>query len=103
MQSIKEIVTGPVTSPYRGGLKSFEMVKEQVRERWGDKCAEEFNAHTDAMPYSFWAAYNYRVIKGQRALKSITFVEVKDGLGHVVRKIRRSVNLFHRNQVEKVS
>lgn len=103
MKSVKEIVTDSVSSPYRGSLKTYEMVKEQVRERWGDKCAEEFDAHTDAMPYSFWIAYNYRVKKGQHALKSVTFLEVKDGLGNVVRKVRRSVNLFHKNQVEKVS
>jgi hypothetical protein len=102
VKTIKEIVADPVISPYRGSEKTYEMVKEQIRERWGDKCADEFDAHTDAMPFSFWAAYNYRVKKGEHALKSVTFIEVKDGLGNVVRKVRRTVNLFHKRQVEPV-
>lgn len=97
MQSVKEII-----SPYRGSEATYEMVKEQIAERWGEDAAEEFDPHTDAMPFVSWAAYGYRVKKGQKCLKSITFVEVKDDKGKVVRKIKRTVNLFHKRQVEKV-
>lgn len=96
MQSIAEIV-----SPYRGSEKTYEMVKEQVRERWGDECAEEFDPHCDAMPYASWVAYGYQVRKGESALKSITYLDVKDEEGHIAQKVRRSVNLFHKCQVTK--
>ena len=79
------------------------MVKEQIAERWGDEVAEKYDPHTDAMPYSSWLAFGYRVKKGQKALKSITFVEVRDENDKIVRKIKRTVNLFHRRQVEKVA
>ena len=98
MNSIKELV-----SPYKGSEATYEMVKEQIAERWGDEVAEEYDPHTDAMPYSSWLAFGYRVKKGQKALKSITFVEVKDEKDKVVRKIRRTVCLFHKLQVEKIA
>ena len=99
MQSIKEIA---MASPYRGSEKTYEMVKEQIRERWGDELADEFDPYTDAMPAVSWMAYGYRIRNGERALKSITIVEQKNEAGEVVKKIRRTVNLFHHCQVLKV-
>ena len=100
MQSIKEIA---LASPYRGSEKTYEMVKEQIRERWGDELADEFDPYTDAMPIVSWTAYGYRVRKGEKALKSVTYVEVKNEKEEIVRTIRRSINLFHHCQVLKFS
>lgn len=100
MQSIKEIA---LASPYKGSDKTYEMVKEQIRERWGEDLAEEFDPYTDAMPLVSWTAYGYRIRKGEKALKSVTYIEVKDEKGDVVRKVQRTVNLFHHCQVLKVS
>lgn len=96
MQSVKEIV-----SPWRGSEATYEMVKGQLRERWGDEIAEEFDSATDAMPLISWAHFGYRVRKGEKALKSITYVEIKNDKGEVEKKIKRVVNLFHRRQVVK--
>ncbi|MBU6323234.1 hypothetical protein KGQ55_00920 [Patescibacteria group bacterium] len=96
MLSVKELV-----SPYRGSEKTYEMVKDQIEERWGEECAEEFDPTCDAMPYASWVAYGYQVRKGQKSLKSITFIDSKDATTGEVRKIKRTVNLFHRRQVEK--
>jgi hypothetical protein len=101
MKSIREVVSDSLVSPYRGSEATYEMVKEQVRERWGDECAEEFDPHTDAMPLLTWASYGYRVKKGEKSLKSVTYVEVKNDKGEIEKKIRRFVNLFHKNQVQK--
>jgi len=98
MQSVKEVV-----SPYKGSEATYEMVKDQIEQRWGEECAEEFDPHTDAMPFSSWLAQGYVVKKGSKALKSITFLEVKDGNDKVVRKIKRTVNLFHKRQVTKAA
>lgn len=97
MKSVAEIV-----SPYRGSEKTYEMVKEQIRERWGDECAEEFDPAHDAAPYSFWISAGFQVRKFQKSLKSITFVDGKDEKGEI-KKIRRTVNLFHRRQVDKIA
>lgn len=102
MQTIGEIITRSIVSPYRGSEKTYAMVKEQVRERWGEKCAEEFDPHCDAMPYASWIAYGYQVRKGETSLKSITYLDVTDEEGRVAQKVRRNVNLFHKNQVERV-
>ncbi|MFZ2522513.1 MAG: hypothetical protein WAX44_03330 [Minisyncoccia bacterium] len=102
MKHIKEIVTNPVISPYRGSEATYEMVREQLREKYGDECADEFNPHTDAMPFVSWASFGYRIKPQERAFKSVTYVEVKNDKGEVERKIRRVVNLFHKNQVTKV-
>lgn len=100
MKSIKETLV----SPWRGSEKTAEDVREQVRERFGDEAAEDFNAATDAMPFSSWLSQGYAVRKGSKALKSITIIEMKDPEDEKkVRKIKRTVNLFHRLQVERVS
>lgn len=98
MQSVKEVV-----SPYKGSEATYEMVKQQIEERWGAECAEEFDPHTDAMPFSSWLAQGYVVKKGSKALKSITILEIKDEKDKVVRKIRRTVSLFHKRQVTKAT
>lgn len=98
MISVKELV-----SPYRGSEKTYEAVKEQILERWGEDCADEFDPHTDAMPYASWVAYGYQVRKGQKALQSITYLDVKNEKGEIVQKVRRNVNLFHKRQVEKIA
>ena len=75
------------------------MVKEQIRERWGDECAETYDPYKSVAPFSFWASQGRKISKGQRALKSVTFVEIKNEKGEVVKKIRRNVNLFHIRQL----
>jgi hypothetical protein len=97
MQSIKEVV-----SPWRGSEQTADAVREQIRQRWGDEVADEFDATHDAMPLVSWAAYGYKVRKGSKALKSVTYVDVKDDEGKVERKIRRSINLFHKRDVERI-
>lgn len=54
------------------------------------------------MPWSSWLAQGYVVQKGQKAIKSITYVDVKDDKGDVIRKVKRTVNLFHKRQVDKL-
>ena len=91
-----------LVSPWRGSPETENNVREQVRARYGDVVADSFSAATDAMPLLSWAAYGFRVRKNEKALKSISYVEVKNDKGEVERKIRRVVNLFHRRQVEKL-
>jgi uncharacterized protein YegL len=100
MKSVKEIV---IQSPYRGSEKTYEMVKEQIEARWGEAEAKSYDPNTDCAPYGSWLLHGYKVRKGEKALKSITFVEVKDEKDNIVRKIKRTVNLFHKCQVEKVA
>ncbi len=92
-----------ISSPYKGSIKTYELVREQLRERYGNEVADTFDPVTDCMPILSWARFNYRVKPKEKALKTITILEVKDAKGRVTRKIRRTINLFHKNQVEKVA
>ena len=96
-------VTDIIKSPWRGSEKTYEMVQEQLREKYGDEVADDFDATKDAMPFVSWLSYGFRVRKGEKALRSITYVEVKNDKGEIERKIKRNVFLFHRKQVEKVT
>ena len=99
MQSIKEILT----SPWRGSERSAEAVREQLRTMFNDEVADEFDPAHDAMPFSSWVAQGYVPRKNSKALKAITILEIKDKkTGEVIRKIKRTVNLFHKNQVTKI-
>ena len=109
MKTVKDVIRGDsvtdtlLHSTYRGSKSTYENVKEQIRVRFGSKCSKEFDPYKDAMTFATWLSQGYVVKKGEKCLKSITFLEVKDeNTGKVLRKIKRSVNLFHRCQVERL-
>ena len=98
IKSVREVIT----SPWKGSSATAELVREQLRAKYNDEVADSFDASKDAMPFASWLAYGYRVRKGEKALKSVTYVEIEDD-DMSEKKIRRSVNLFHKCQVEKVA
>lgn len=102
MKSIKEIVATPLVSPYKGSEKTYEDVREQLRERYGDDVADEYDPYVHVMPFAAWVSQGYMVRKGEKAIKSITLIEVRDENDKLMRKVMRTVNLFHKRQVEKV-
>ena len=97
-----QTISEAIKSPYRGSESTYKMVREQIRERWGDQWADSFDPVSDAMPFRSWLAHGYRVRKGEKALRSITFVEKKDAEGNTEKKYKRTVFLFHRRQVERI-
>ena len=99
MKSIKDIVSTPLISPYKGSEKTYGDVREQLRQRYGDEVADEYDPYTDCMPFVFWAKGGYRIKPGSRAFKSVTYVDVLNEKGEVERKVRRICNLFHKKQV----
>lgn len=98
--SIGEVIAPP--SPYMGSTANYEAVKNQLREKYGDKIADEYDPTQDCRTYKNWASINFRVRRGEKALKSITFVEAKDASGKGIRKYPKTVFLFHYKQVDKV-
>lgn len=100
MRTPADVLENRPTSTYRGSEKTLEMVKEQVKERWGQRVASSFDPYHDAMTATAWFAAGFKIKKGEKALKSVTFIESEDADGHVTQKVRRVVNLFHRRQVE---
>ena len=89
-------------SNYKGSIATKKMVASQIKERWGEKEVAKYNPLKNCLPFRAWSEAGYMIKKGEKALKSITFVEVEDKAGNVVKKYPKTVNLFYIKQVEKV-
>lgn len=100
MKTIQQVIDEPVSS-YTGSQNTYDLVAEQIRERWGDEEVEQYDPYTNALTFRKWLSLGYRVKKGEKSLHSTTFVEKQDEHGNVV-KIPRTVHLFYRLQVEKM-
>jgi len=91
------------TTNYRGSAITKKMVTEQIALRFGQEAAQNYNPYVNCMPYKKWLAAGYRVRRGEKALKSITYVEVKNESGEVIKKYPKTVNLFYEKQVEEIA
>jgi len=101
MQMLKDIQAIP--TPYRGSENTAKMVRDEIRKRWGDKAAEEYNPYFTTRTYRNWSRINYRVRKNERAIKSIVLVPLEeDEKGNVIKSYPKVINLFHINQVERL-
>ncbi len=101
MERINEKNTAPV-SPYTGSSITYNMVADQIKERWGAREVEKYDPYNNALTFAQWLKQGYRVKRGEKAIRSITFVEVKDQVGNVTKRVKRGVCLFYYKQVEKI-
>jgi N-terminal domain of anti-restriction factor ArdC len=95
---------------WRGSAKTADAVREEIARRWGDAEAKQYNPLTNCFTIQTWNRLGYRVKKGEKAIRSITYVEAKDQAGtntedqeeeQDVRTYPKTVYLFYRTQVEK--
>ncbi len=100
MKKISEVLEPKITTRYMGSQATYEDVKQQLLERFGKKVAEGYRPTENCAPFSVWANAGFKVKKGEKALKSVTFIEKEDEETGEMKKIKRTVNLFHRVQVE---
>ncbi|HAJ44446.1 MAG: hypothetical protein UV53_C0006G0013 [Candidatus Azambacteria bacterium GW2011_GWE1_42_9] len=102
MQSVNEIMSVPPRiSPYTGSSVTYDLVAKQIEKRWGHEEVKKYDPYNNALTFAQWWKLGYRVKKGEKAIRSITFVEVKDPVGNIIKKIKRGVCLFYCKQVEK--
>lgn len=90
------------TTNYKGSVVTKKMVSEQIASRWGQDEVANYDANSNCATYKTWLSAGYRVKKGEKALKSVTYVEVDDDNGEK-RKYPKTVNLFYIRQVEKIT
>ncbi|MDP3725685.1 MAG: hypothetical protein Q8R36_00630 [bacterium] len=102
VQSLREIIEGPPVSAYTGSKVTMQFVKMQIAKRFGRKESEKYDPYTNALPLVRWNRLGYRVKPGAKAIRAVTFVEVKDALGKVTQRIPRPVFLFYYLDVHKV-
>lgn len=103
MTNIKEVAVTPPISGWKGSERTAALVKSQIKERWGSKEAESYDPFLNALTYAKWQSIGFQVKKNEKALRSMTLIEKKDGKGNIVRKYPKTVFLFYHLQVEKIS
>jgi hypothetical protein len=95
-----------LTSVYKGSEKTYEMVAEQIAERWGEDAAAEYDPEKNCFTYNRWKQEGYFVKKGEKSLESVTWIvtEKKNEQTGETEKKRypKKVCLFFIKQVEKI-
>ena len=91
-----------IISTWTGSQDTFEVVRKQIGERWGEAEVLNYDPAGNCLTFNQWLKNGYKVKKGEKAIKSYTFREMKDEKGEVVKSFRISVNLFYVKQVEKM-
>jgi hypothetical protein len=95
---------------WRGSEKTADAVREEIARRWGDAEAEKYNPLTNCFTIGTWNQLGYRVKKGEKAIRSVTYVagtdqaaddDADEDEAQEMRTYRKTVYLFYRTQVEK--
>jgi hypothetical protein len=93
---------------WRGSTKTADAVREEISRRWGDEEAAKYDPLTNCFTIRTWNALGYRVKKGEKAIRSLTYVEATANSGEDdedeeadVVTYPKTVYLFYRTQVEK--
>lgn len=102
MKSISEVIDGPVSS-YTGSEATRSMVEEAIEKRWGKSELKNYDPFHNARTFHSWLKLGFRVRKGEKAIRSYTFIETKDANGNVLKRIKRNCFIFYYRQVEKIS
>lgn len=100
MQSIKSIITA--LTPYRGSEHTAAKVKMEIERRFGKQAAKIYDPTLNCRSYQSWARIGYKVKPKEKAIKSITVIEVKDEKGKVIKTVPRTVSLFFITQVSRM-
>jgi len=99
--SVKEIINSSV-SEYTGSETTKSIVEEAIKEKYGEAELKNLDCYHNTRTFFSWAKLGFKVRRGEKAIKSITYVEQKDANGNILKKYRRPVFLFYYRQVEKI-
>lgn len=97
---------------WQGSEKTAGAVREEIANRWGEDAAEEYDPLKNCFTLRIWNKLGYRVKKGEKAIRSITYVKAKENKENAetinqdekeqeVHKYPKTVYLFYKIQVEK--
>jgi hypothetical protein len=89
MESVGEILSNGWT----GSARTYELVKSQIIDRFGLEAGDIYNPQENALTFREASRRGYRVKKGEKSLKSITFIE-KDQPDGQKKRIPKTVHLF---------
>ena len=91
---------------WKGSQKTADAVRQEIAARWGAQEAENYDPTKNCFTFKTWKAKGYFVKKGEKAIRSMTLIEVKDqetdeGEEQEKRTYPKTVYLFYIKQVEK--
>ena len=64
-------------------------MSKQIKERWGETELKNYDPFHNMRTFRSWLSLGFRVRKGEKALKSVSFSEEKDANGNVIKRILR--------------
>ena len=94
-----------ITSEWKGSTRTAGAVASEIGRRWGEAEVKTYHPEVNCFTLRRWNQLGYRVIKGEKAIKSVTFIsDMKKGAdGKMVSEsYPRTVNLFYIKQVQAV-
>ena len=92
-----------IRSNWTGSEKTFDLVRRQILDRWGENEASNYDPHCNCLTFKQWLEYGFKVKRGEKALKSFIVVEQKNDKGQIICQYPKQINLFYIRQVEKLN
>jgi hypothetical protein len=90
---------------WRGSQQTADAVRKIIAERYGEEEAKNYDPQVNCFTYQTWRQLGFYVKKGEKAIRSMTLVEVPEqdqkGKEPEVHKYPKTVYLFYIKQVEK--
>ena len=87
---------------FTGSESTYKMVAKQIKQRFGEKSVADYDPRRNCKSFKSWLEEGYKVKRGEKALKSITFIEKKESDGSI-KKYPKKISLFFYLQVEKLT
>lgn len=102
MDSIKQVTTAEIEpSNYTGSKYTFEMVLKQIKDRWPDQ-ADKYDPLRSCFTYRQWLDRGFRVRRGEKSIRSVTWIDGIDRKTGEERKFTKQIFLFFFTQVDPV-
>lgn len=100
MKSIEEIISSPVKlSTYKGSKATADILAEKIKAKYGPAELKNYNPNTSMMTYPSWFKLGFKPRKGEKAMRSVTYIDIKNDQGVVIRKQKHDVCLFYYRQM----
>ena len=95
-----------MTSVWQGSRYTAADIAHQIMQRWGEDAVKEYHPEVNCFTFRGWQERGYKVKKGEKALRTCTFIRVQDkDIGKdgkpTFSSYPKSMCLFFIRQVEK--
>jgi len=90
-------------SNYRGSLNTANAVRQEISSRFGEEEAGLYDPNVNCLPFRRWQELGYKVKRGEKSIRSVTYIEKTDVMGNKICSYPKTVHLFYKLQVESVN